>query len=232
MLHKTRGIVLKSIRHKESGVICKIYTEKFGLQSYLIHGVRTRKAKIPASALQPLHTLDMVVYHKENGKLQRVSEARQIPLFQTIPYTIDKSTITLFLAEVLNKVIKQSEPDRPLFEFIYTMITWFDKSSGRGRNFHLFFLLKLTQYLGFYPLHRKGRQPIVSFPHPRKKEDFSPVSTYWDDLLYCKIEDIDSITLNTQLRRQLLKQIIDYYQKHIESIEPLKSRLVLETIWE
>lgn len=242
MLHKTRGIVLKSTRHSESSIVCKLYTEKFGLQSYLIHGARRRNAKIPAAILQPLHTLDMVVYHKENGNLQRISEARQSPLFQTIPYDIEKNTIALFLAEVLNKVIKQSESDSPLFEFIYTMITWFDKSSEKTRNFHLFFLLKLTQYLGFYPMAPSARQETpkylrkgASYPIGETWSSInirSPLSIYWHDLLACKVESINDVSLNTHDRRQLLGHIIAYYQEHIEMIEPLKSRAVLEAIWE
>src|SRR5690606_29057900 len=93
MLHKTRGIVLKATNYSESSVVAQVFTEKFGLQSYMVNGARKPKAKIGTTLLQPLHLLDMVVYHRPNASLQRISEARQKPAFQTIPYDIGKREI-------------------------------------------------------------------------------------------------------------------------------------------
>src|SRR5690606_16344213 len=124
MLHKTRGIVLKTINHRETSVICQVFTEKFGLQSYIINGVKKNKAKIHINILQPLHLLDLVVYHKINGDIQRVSEARQLPLFQSIPYDDKKRSLVIFLTEVLQKSLKQQSSDEPLFEYIYHAVSW------------------------------------------------------------------------------------------------------------
>ncbi|RZL99900.1 MAG: DNA repair protein RecO, partial [Pedobacter sp.] len=103
MLQKTRGIVLKTTLYSESSVVAQIFTEKFGIQSYLINGVKKPRAKISMNMLQPLHLVDMVVYHKNNQGIQRVSELRPAPVFSTIPYDIIKSTVTIFLNEVLYK---------------------------------------------------------------------------------------------------------------------------------
>ena len=88
MLHKVRGIVLKTTNYGESSVIVQVLTDKFGMQSYLINGVKKPKAKIKMNMLQSLHLLDMVVYHKANTNIQRVSEVRQTPVFKTIPYDV------------------------------------------------------------------------------------------------------------------------------------------------
>lgn len=239
MLHKTRGIVLKAIRHTESSLICRIYTEKFGLQSYLIYGARKRKAKIPAAILQPLHLLDMVVYHKNSGALQKVSEARQLPLFEGIPYDVEKQTIILFLAEILNKVIKLSEAEGPLFEFLYTMIVWFDGAKPPQRNFHLFFLLKLTQYLGIYPglifkeydSRYRDTPYLAREPGGRSLLKETSVNEQWERLLNANVSDLNALQFTTQSRRQLLNSIISYYEEHLGNIEPLKSQPVLESVW-
>ena len=96
MLHKTRGIVLKTTLYSESSVVAQIFTDKFGIQSYMINGVKKPKAKIRMNMLQPLHLVDMVVYHKPNSSIQRISELRPTPVFRTIPYDILKSTIMAF----------------------------------------------------------------------------------------------------------------------------------------
>src|SRR5690349_12859257 len=107
MLHKTRGIVFKTTNYSESSVVVQVFTEKFGLQSYLINGVKKPKAKIKMNILQPLHLLEMVVYHKPSGNIQRAAEVRQQPVFLTIPYDIVKSSLVMFLNEVLYKAIRQ-----------------------------------------------------------------------------------------------------------------------------
>ena len=45
MITKTRGIVLNYIKYGDTSIICKIYTEQFGLQSYIINGIRKSKSK-------------------------------------------------------------------------------------------------------------------------------------------------------------------------------------------
>jgi DNA repair protein RecO (recombination protein O) len=151
MLYKTRGIVFKTTNYSESSVVVQVFTEKFGLQSYLINGIKKPKSKIKLNSLQPLHLLDMVVYHKTSGSIQRVSELRHQPVFLSIPYDIVKSSIVLFLNEVLYKSLKQHESDEVLFEFLFHAIEILDSVSAGLANFHLYFLLRLTRFLGFYP---------------------------------------------------------------------------------
>ncbi|MGB4776405.1 MAG: DNA repair protein RecO, partial [Daejeonella sp.] len=151
MLHKTRGIVFKTTNFSESSVIVQVFTEKFGLQSYLINGVKKPKAKINQNILQPLHLLDMVVYHKAAGNIQRVAELRQQPMFISLPYNILKNSIAIFLNEVLYKSVKLQVADDVLFEFLFHTIEILDRIEKGLSNFHLYFLLRLTRFLGFYP---------------------------------------------------------------------------------
>ncbi|MBU2047096.1 MAG: recombination protein O N-terminal domain-containing protein, partial [Bacteroidetes bacterium] len=107
MLHKTKGIVLKITDYAENSIIAKILTQKFGMQTYMINGVKKPKAKIRLNMLQPLHLLDMVVYHKPNGNMQRISDARSEPILQTIPYDILKSSLVMFINEMIYKSVKE-----------------------------------------------------------------------------------------------------------------------------
>ena len=97
MLHKSRGIILKSTHYSESSLVVHIYTEKFGIQSYLLQGVRKNKSKIRTSMIQPLHLVQMVVYHKENNGLQRISELRNEPLLNNISRDFIKTSLSLFI---------------------------------------------------------------------------------------------------------------------------------------
>src|ERR1700749_4300037 len=118
MLHKTRGIVFKTTGYGESSVIVQIFTEKFGLQSYIINGVNKPRAKINRNMLQPLHLLDMVVYHKAVGNIQRIAELKNDPHLQSIPYDVVKTAVGMFVNEVLYKAVKHQATDEQLFGFL------------------------------------------------------------------------------------------------------------------
>src|SRR5690554_5370400 len=235
MLHKTRGIVLKSTSYSESSVVVQVFTEKFGLQSYMINGARKPKSKIGATLLQPLHLLDMVVYHRASGSMQRISEARQKPAFQTIPYDISKSAVVLFLNEVLYKCLRQQSADEPLFNFVFNAVSWLDNTEKMSPNFHLLFLLKLSRYLGFRPAQPKPGQAFFDLKdgvfcsrlpaHPLVLEQ--PYTSLFADLLSTSFDELETLRLSMADRRFLLGRILQFYQFHVENLGKIKSLEVL-----
>jgi DNA repair protein RecO (recombination protein O) len=239
MLHKTRGIVFKTTDYGESSVIVQVFTEKFGIQSYLINGVKKPKAKIRSNMLQPLHLLDMIVYHKSSGNIQRVSEVRQLPVFQSIPYDVRKSSIVIFLNEVLYKAIRQQTADDVLFEFLYKSIELLDRIEHGLSHFHLYFLLRLTKFLGFYPdrtLEGSGNYfdlkngTFVNFSPAHQAILQQPYTLYWKNLLNANFENLENLSIPVAERRILLNKIINYYQLHIEDFGQIRSHQVLEDV--
>ncbi|MDQ7948894.1 MAG: DNA repair protein RecO [Pedobacter sp.] len=239
MLHKIRGVVLKTTLYSESSVVVQVFTDKFGIQSYLINGVKKPKAKIPMNILQPLHLLEMVVYHKLNTQIQRVTEARPSPVFKSIPYQVIKNTMVQFLNEVLYKSIRQQHTDENLFDFIYNAISWFDETAEPGINFHLAFLLKLSRFLGFAP-HVQTRNDQQFFD--LQEGDFTSIqpvhlnfidqkhASYFLQLFATPFEKINEIKLDNATRRFLLDKILVYYALHTASFGQIKSHQVLEDV--
>jgi DNA repair protein RecO (recombination protein O) len=239
MLHKTRGIVLKTTDYGESSVIVQVFTEKFGLQSYLINGVKKPKAKISRNMLQPLHLLDMVVYHKNTGNIQRIAELKNAPVLQTIPYDVIKSSLAIFLNEVLYKSIRQQSADENLFDFVFSAIEWLDHQATGLANFHLLFLIQLTRYLGFYPdryqattanyfdlkngTFSKYKPDSVLYLSPPHTQNFS-------SLLLYGFERLSEIKLANDERRYLIAKLLEYYALHIEGFGNIRSHEVLEEV--
>jgi DNA repair protein RecO (recombination protein O) len=237
MLHKTRGIVFKTTDYGESSVIVQIFTEKFGLQSYMINGAKKPKAKIGRNMLQPLHLLDMIVYHKNTGNVQRIKELKNAPILQTIPYDIIKSSLALFLNEVLYKSVKQQAPDKNLFGFVFSAIEWLDHQTEGLANFHLLFLIQLTRYIGFYPdCYLAGNADYFDmkngvFCHykPDSILYLSPPHTQnFAALLQCSFENILQLKLTNDDRRYLIQKLLNYYTLHIEGFGNIRSHEVLE----
>ena len=238
MLHKTRGVVLKTTNYSESSVVAQVFTEKFGLQSYMVNGARKPKAKIGTTMLQPLYLLDMVVYHRANASLQRISEARQKPAFQTIPYDIGKSTVALFLNEVLYKCLRQQSADEPLFNYVFNAVSWLDSTEKMPPNFHLLFLVKLSRYLGFNPAQPKPGQGYFDLKdgvfcsflpsHPLVLEH--PYTSLLADLLATSFDRLETLRISLAQRRFLLAKILEFYQFHVDHLGEIKSHTVLETV--
>jgi DNA repair protein RecO (recombination protein O) len=239
MLHKTRGIVLKTTDYADNSIIAKIFTQKFGLQSYLINGVKKPKAKIRLNMLQPLHILDLVVYHKPNGTIQRISDARSEPILQSIPYDIVKSSLVLFINEMIYKSLKQEHEDEIMFEFIAKSIELLDHSEKGIANFHLIFLMKLTRFLGFYPDMSYADSTSFFdlkngvFVHNQPLHLFFIEEKYladWLQILRNSMDDFLEIKLNSASRKYLLQKVIDYYSLHIDSMGEIKSHVILEEV--
>ena len=239
MLHKTRGIVFKTTGYGESSIIVQVFTEKFGLQSYIVNGAKKPKAKIGRNMLQQLHLLDMVVYHKDTGNVQRIKELKNAPLLQTIPYDVIKSSLAMFLNEVLYKAVKQQSADEKLFGFIFSAIEWLDHQTEGLANFHLLFLLRLTRHLGFYPdRYLAGeadyfdlKNGVFSRYKPEGVLYLSPPHTQnFTALLQCSFENIAQLKLANDDRRYLLSKLLEYYALHVEGFGNIKSHGVLEEV--
>src|ERR1700754_2635677 len=112
-LHKTKGIVVRVVKYGETSVIVTVFTELFGIQSYMVNGVRTSSKKGPGKAnlFQPAAILDLVVYHNELKNLQRIKEFKWGHLYQHLFFNVVKNSVALFMVELLQKTLKQPEPN-------------------------------------------------------------------------------------------------------------------------
>jgi DNA repair protein RecO (recombination protein O) len=239
MLHKTRGIVFNSSEYGETSLVVQIYTELFGIQSYIINGVRKKHAKHHSNVFQRLTPVDLVVYHKERPGLQRISDIRPNPPLATIPFNVLKSSVVFFIDEILYKSIREEESNPPLFDFIFESIQWLDHSQHAPKNFHLIFMILLSRFLGFSPTRNYSAGQTIfnlkdghfqhSFPiHPH----FIPPehSFVFNKLLSANYSS--EIEITNEERRLMINYLIEFYALHIEGFGAVKSHKVLEQVWE
>src|ERR1044072_4676337 len=103
MIHHTKGIVLRTIKYGETSVVVNIFTELFGIQSYLVNGVRSSGKTSKASLFQPGSILDMEVYHNELKNLQRIKEFKWSYLHKNILSDVTKNSVAVYMVELLQK---------------------------------------------------------------------------------------------------------------------------------
>lgn len=235
MLHTTRGIVLHTLKYSDTSLVCKVYTEVLGLQSYMIKGVRSTRNQGKAAILRPPNILDMVVYHKERRGLQNVREFKLSYIYQSLPYDIVKGAISMFMVEVLNKSVKEEEQNEALFEFILEAFQQLDTTKDPLQYKPHEFLLNLAGYLGFGPEGNYNTEQAIfdmmegSFvkhepPHPNFLMGKSAQTV--SNLLNSETP----VGLNGAERRQLLQQLLTFYALHIESFAEIRSHKVLQDV--
>lgn len=238
MIHKTRGVVIRTIKYQDTGLIVHIFTEKFGMQHYLVQGARRPRAKLNANIFQPLQPLELQVYHKNNNQLQRIKEASPTAILHNLNSDVAKSTIILFLNEVLYKALKNQESDNNLFEFIYNSILWLDASEHNYSDFHLTFLIKLSKHLGFAPASTStpdyfdlilGVFTANPPPHPHIIEP--PLSVYFNQLISSNYEQAYLSGISRTERSLLVEKILEFYNNQIEGFGTVKSLEILIEIF-
>lgn len=221
MLHKTRGIVFRFTKYGETSIIVNIFTESFGLQSYIVNGVRSSSAKSSKIALyQPLTLLDLVVYHRDTANINRIKEIKCSYPFQSVAIDVRKSTIAMFMAEVINKSVKDQSQPGDVFEFLYNSIVALDLASDGVENFHLVFLLKLSRYLGF-GAHKANEVVGGRFATEETEADLAALLK----------SDFENLPHFSKIQRAaLLDLLLIFFADHIDSFGEVKSVAVLREV--
>jgi DNA repair protein RecO (recombination protein O) len=236
MLQKTSGIVLHTTNYSETSLIVKIYTSNFGLQSYIISGVRSKKSKNKAVLFQPLALVEMIVSGSEKNNLQRISEISIEHPYSTIPYHIIKSTIAIFINEILYRSIKEEHADMDMFEYIKNSLLLLDLKTDNLSDFHIRFMLQLSRYLGFYPQGKYSAEtPIFDLQEGRFVKHIPGHSHYLNTAHSLLLNDFiitgnDQLKLTKLQRKELLQTLILFYRLHIASFGEIKSHTVLEEV--
>lgn len=240
MLHATKGIVLKALKFSETSAVVHIYTEKFGRLAYMVNGVYSPKSKFKGALLQPLTVLDMISYHKEHKNLQRLSEIKPCFTFFSLPFDIVKSTIAIFISEILYKVLREEQSDTQLFAFLERSIFFLDNTTLPVNNFHVLFLLQLSAFLGIFPQNNffytersifDLEEGIFTHRTPTHHNYLAlPVSELLAKSLLTPIEQSHNLPINKTQRRELLHALLRYYEIHIEGFGSVRSLKILEEL--
>lgn len=199
-----------------------IFTELFGLRSYIVNGVRS-SSKTSGSKIalyQPLTLLDLVVYHRESANINRIKEVKCLYPYKAIASDVRKSTLCMFLNEVLNKTVKEESHADEVFEFMYQSLLALDKMETGIENFHIVFLLKLSKYLGFEPqnAHELLGHKMVDADTEKMLGEF----------IGCNFNS--SPTLSLTMRRDVLECILKFYGEHIETFGEVRSVQILRDV--
>jgi len=236
MLVKTKAIVISSLKYQEKSLIVKCLTQSDGLKSYFVpNAFSAKKSNQKIAYFQPLSLLEIEANHKNKGTLEHFKEIKLAHAYQTISSDIVKSTIVMFLSEIIHHSIHEEEKNENLFDFLESALLWLD-AHDEMTNFHLILMLEMTKFLGFYPDISEMESRFFDY----KEGTFSVFqgTNCWNEhetFLFKKLIDLkfdsDQKVFAGIERQMLLKIVLQYYTFHLDGFKKPKSLDVLKEVF-
>lgn len=242
MTHKTKGIVLRTVKYGETSLVVTVLTELFGIQTYMVNGVRSsKKSSSKANLLQPGAILDLVVYHYEQKSMQRIKEFGWATVYHNVLTDVIKNSIALYMVELLNKCLKQPEKNEELFYFTEDVLLRLDTAERSvTANMPLYFALHLPHFLGFRMNDDYDEAQNILDLQEGSFVTEQPLHNYFIEgenasltsqlLKVMQTEELSDFHFHHDARRKLLNFYHTYYALHIQDFGQMKTLAVLQDV--
>lgn len=236
MLEVTEGIVLRKTPYSSSSAIVSFYTRKFGQAAFMVRGLGKKGGK--SAILEPLTQVEISCNYKPSSQVQSLRSLSLVSPQNTKNNHPFKGAVSLFLCEILNKTLQEESPDEELYGFISSALKNFEMQEY-SPDFHLVFLMKLSEYFGFYPMgSASSNTPYFDLLDGTFVGDKNQ-SIQMLNLEESKIMNLVTaasngeieLKLSSQERRVALHNIVEYYQIHMEGMGKVKSLRILAELF-
>ncbi|MEM7035449.1 MAG: DNA repair protein RecO [Bacteroidota bacterium] len=236
MIRKTEAIVLNTRKFGDSSLITSMYTRVYGRQNYLIKGYRSTRAKKRHSYFQPMSVIEVVFYHKDNRDLQLITESTNRYFFQSLQTNPIKITLGMVVMEVFYQSVREEERNDQLFDFLKSILIEFDRRDAQLIHIFLFFMVRLTRFLGFeprndvrdtdMPVYFDLRGGILENAHGARTSDYLVAYLRQADL-----ENCTGLRFSNEDKSELISTLLQYYMLHVEGFREPESLKVLQEVF-
>ena len=239
--YKGRGVVLHTLKYGDSSMVVYLLTDTGGRRSYMVQGVRSRNGRGSKLALfQPMFPVEFEGLESSRQQMHRFKEVQGGFVLQSLPFDVRKSTMALFMAEVLYRLVREyDEPNQALFDFVWNSVGALDSMDEGVANFHLWFLVNLSRFLGFYPGNEympgawfdacEGSYTVQKPPHATVMTPEN--ARLMNDFVECDVRCLAEIGLNRTQRSAFLEALLAYYGYHLDAIHAVQSVRILQEVF-
>ncbi|WP_452220060.1 DNA repair protein RecO [Lacinutrix salivirga] len=238
MFISTKAIVLSKLKYRDSDLIVRCYTKQQGIVSFILRGIlKSRKRASKTAYFQLLSQLQLDYNFKSNSSLHSITEVKLDTFYSSLHTNVYKSSIVIFLSEILATTLQEEEANTLLYEYIENALQWLDNSEDYA-NFHLLFLINLTKYLGINPdtlnidLKYFNLQEGKFEVKPSNKYSISGENlTLLKLLLGTNFAVLNEIKINSKQRQAMLTLILLYFELHLGSFKKPKSLQIFNQVF-
>jgi len=240
MIYTSKAIILHSVKYSDNSLIVTMLTRKYGRTSFIFRKAKSAKNSNRSAFLQPLNLVEITAYHNPKKNIQNLKELRISTLYNNIFQSAEKITVALFISEIINKSLRQTEKDENLFDFIENSLIFLDRTDKKIANYHLLFLMKMTKFLGFEPSTNYMRynyfdqingEFVQKNPlHEHYLRDAEVV--LFNSLIDKQFEQMEELSFSRQSRNETLENILNFYRIHIPDFPQIKSLEVLKSVFD
>lgn len=239
MILKSNAIVLHSFKFGESSLILKVYSEQSGLISCMVHGVRKSKSQNKAALFQTLNRLELVYYQKNKDQMVVVKEVKLTKSYSTLHSDMRKTSIALFVAEVLLKSFKEEQSNPNFYRFLEQEFDNLDIAESNFSNIHLEILMQIAFEHGIKPMNNYSQQACLFDMQNGMFVEKTPehtnylstaTSLIFNQLILKTEKKSEPLLLKREERKHLLIALIQYLKIHLSGFGELKSLEILEEI--
>jgi len=215
MKNSTELIILNHTKFGENSIVIHTLSQAYGRRSFLVRVGR----KSAMSLFLPLNILEADVTENPKATLWTAAGLSVRHPLNGIRSNLYKNTMTLFMSEVLYRVVKDGAFEEGLYEWCSRSILTLDALDSDFSNFHLLFLLELAVALGFSPT----LQDIAPFAGEHLKDI--------RDLMQADFSQALLLPLNGETRNAICEDILRYLEFHTESRIDVRSLAVLRELY-
>ena len=216
MTRNTELIVLHTTKFGENSMIIHTLSPEYGRRSFLVRGVGKKSGM---SLFLPLTLLEADIVETTRSNLYTAKNLVARHPLLGIRNNIYKNSMTMFMSEVLFRVLKEGVYEQGIYEWCEKSVLLLDAISSDVSNFHIRFLLELAVALGFSPTS-KGLVPFVGDHYPVVEQFMS--LPFAESML---------IPLNGAVRNEIAEEVLRYIEFHTDSAVNVNSLRVLHELF-
>lgn len=241
MTETISAIVLNCIRHSDRTSILRVITPVHGCISLAVSASGGARGRRNSAVRMPLAPIEFNCRVRPDDTLVRPSALTLRHSYRSIYFHPVKNALSIFLAEFLYKLLRETPPDPPLYRFIDSSLQVLDEMPGTPANFHITFLCRLTHLLGIAPQTRTFtpgdifdmRAATFTRVHPGHPDILIGSEARLPHILSrLTYTNMHRLRLTRTARRELLRGILAYYAIHLPPPLRLNSLDVLSQLFD
>lgn len=230
-------IALRTVRLSDSKNLLSVWSREAGRITFAVPAGASREARRRRAITAPLGAFEGVCDIRPDREIHSVRDVMPMAGSAAMNPSPQQTLTSLFLAEVLDRLLASCAPDDVLSDYLFSSFEIFKNLKGRAAaNFHLLFLFGLSYFTGIAPdLDGYARGAVFDLRDGR----FRTAEPLHHDIVEgdmaralpllaaLPLSKGGRLRLSREQRNDALDMILRYFSFHLVPLDSIKSLEIL-----